>query len=58
MGADALKEIDLEDHARVEVLGTRVELYLVAEKWDMDGQALTGKVIDDGETTEATCTRE
>jgi Flp pilus assembly protein TadD len=33
--ATALEEIDPEDKTRTEVLGTRVGLYLAAEKWEM-----------------------
>ena len=33
--ATVLEEIDPEDKIRSEVLSARIDIYLVAEKWDM-----------------------
>ena len=48
--AQVLEEIEPEDKARNEVLGTRVNLYMAATKWDMAAAVASHLVKVDPET--------
>ena len=47
----ALEEIELEDKTRTEVLGARVNLYMVAKKWDMAAAVASHLVRTEPETS-------
>ena len=49
--APALEEIELEDKTRTEVLGARVNLYMVAKKWDMAAAVASHLVKTEPETS-------